>query len=82
LPVKTRILLVKVKFLFEAMDLLSQAHFGRALPLARPKTTLARSPASYKSPAEINLMRALKVALDPLNLLNPGKLLAGSDRHG
>ena len=31
--------------------------------------------AAARSPAEINVMRALKTALDPLNLLNPGKVL-------
>jgi FAD/FMN-containing dehydrogenase len=29
----------------------------------------------YKSAAEINVMRALKAALDPKNILNPGKVL-------
>ena len=29
----------------------------------------------YKSPAEIDLMRALKRTLDPKNILNPGKLV-------
>jgi FAD/FMN-containing dehydrogenase len=31
--------------------------------------------ARYKSAVELKLMRALKVALDPLNLMNPGKVL-------
>ncbi|GAA6118537.1 FAD-binding oxidoreductase [Acidovorax sp. FG27] len=30
----------------------------------------------YKSPVELDLMRRLKAALDPLGLLNPGKVLA------
>ena len=29
----------------------------------------------YKSPVEMNLMRTIKRALDPLNLMNPGKVL-------
>ncbi len=31
--------------------------------------------ARYKSPLELNLMRAIKQALDPHNLMNPGKIL-------
>ena len=31
--------------------------------------------ARYKSPLELALMRAIKQALDPLNLMNPGKTL-------
>lgn len=31
--------------------------------------------ARYKSPVELKLMRTLKAALDPLNLMNPGKVL-------
>ena len=29
----------------------------------------------YKAPVEIELMRTLKRALDPLNLMNPGKVV-------
>jgi FAD/FMN-containing dehydrogenase len=31
--------------------------------------------ARYKSPIELKLMRSIKFALDPLNVMNPGKLL-------
>jgi FAD/FMN-containing dehydrogenase len=31
--------------------------------------------AHYKSPVELALMRRLKRAFDPANILNPGKLL-------
>lgn len=29
----------------------------------------------YKSPVEMNLMRAIKRTLDPLNIMNPGKVV-------
>ena len=32
--------------------------------------------AHYKSPIEIELMRRLKHALDPANIMNPGKLVS------
>jgi FAD/FMN-containing dehydrogenase len=32
--------------------------------------------AQYKSPVALATMRAIKQALDPLNLMNPGRVLA------
>jgi FAD/FMN-containing dehydrogenase len=36
----------------------------------------------FKSPTEIDLMRAIKSVLDPLNLFNPGRLLPGLGNSG
>jgi len=38
--------------------------------------------AHYKSEVELRLMRALKTALDPLNLMNPGKVLRDARHPG
>jgi FAD/FMN-containing dehydrogenase len=37
--------------------------------------------ARYKSTVELQLMRRIKHALDPFDLLNPGKLLAPEATH-
>jgi FAD/FMN-containing dehydrogenase len=37
--------------------------------------------ARYKSSIELKLMRAIKAALDPLNLMNPGKVLPAPENH-
>ena len=39
--------------------------------------TLTAEMARYKPPVEIAMMRAIKRALDPDNLFNPGRLLPG-----
>ena len=36
----------------------------------------------YKSPVEIELMRRIKRALDPANLMNPGKLVSAMIAFG
>ncbi|SFG81945.1 FAD/FMN-containing dehydrogenase [Duganella sp. CF458] len=52
------------------------ASFGGSISAEHGIGALKRDElARYKSPVELNLMRAIKAALDPLGLMNPGKIL-------
>jgi len=54
--------------------------FGGSVSAEHGLGTLRRDEAArYKSPVELRLMRAIKKALDPGGLLNPGKVLAPVD---
>lgn len=54
--------------------------FGGSVSAEHGLGTLRRDEAArYKSPVEMRLMRAIKQALDPAGLLNPGKVLPLSD---
>jgi FAD/FMN-containing dehydrogenase len=54
----------------------SVAAFGGSISAEHGIGALKRDElARYKSPVELNLMRAIKAALDPLGLMNPGKIL-------
>jgi FAD/FMN-containing dehydrogenase len=54
----------------------SVAQFGGSISAEHGIGALKRDElARYKSPVELNLMRALKAALDPLGIMNPGKIL-------
>jgi len=51
-------------------------HFGGSISAEHGLGALKRQEnLRYKSPVEIGLQRAIKHALDPLNLMNPGKLI-------
>ncbi|MYM25999.1 FAD-binding protein [Duganella sp. FT135W] len=50
--------------------------FGGSISAEHGIGTLKRDElARYKSPVELNMMRAIKAALDPLGIMNPGKIL-------
>jgi FAD/FMN-containing dehydrogenase len=54
----------------------SVAEFGGSISAEHGIGALKRDELPrYKSPIELNLMRALKAALDPLGIMNPGKIL-------
>jgi FAD/FMN-containing dehydrogenase len=55
----------------------SVARFGGSISAEHGLGVLRRDEAArYKSPVELALMRSIKNALDPLGIMNPGKLLA------
>ncbi|TFW17491.1 FAD-binding oxidoreductase [Duganella callida] len=54
----------------------SVAAFGGSISAEHGIGALKRDElARYKSPVELNMMRAIKSALDPLGIMNPGKIL-------
>jgi D-lactate dehydrogenase (cytochrome) len=54
----------------------SVARFGGSISAEHGIGALKREElARYKTPLELNLMRAIKSALDPLGIMNPGKIL-------
>ena len=55
----------------------SVAHYNGSVSAEHGLGVLRRDEAArYKSPVELALMRKLKNAFDPLNLMNPGKVLS------
>jgi FAD/FMN-containing dehydrogenase len=54
----------------------SVAAFGGSISAEHGIGTIKRDAlVRYKSPVELNMMRAIKAALDPLGIMNPGKVL-------
>ncbi|MET0266807.1 MAG: FAD-binding oxidoreductase [Duganella sp.] len=54
----------------------SVAAFGGSISAEHGIGALKREAlAAHKSPVELNMMRAIKAALDPLGIMNPGKIL-------
>ncbi|MES2262263.1 MAG: FAD-binding oxidoreductase [Pseudomonadota bacterium] len=52
------------------------ARFGGSISAEHGIGVLKREAlAHYKTPVELNLMRAVKAAMDPLGIMNPGKIL-------